>query len=302
MVKDIRTCMQREASFWVASNVLFCNSGPMEITDLTLTDGTAAGAWIRPRLGGEFGAVTLEVPKGFEAYARVFHPASDATGKPVSWAEVARVCGTTPHPEMQWHAILGLRDADELRSSYRPGDGSGVRWTGSDPPIGPMDIDTLDVLCEVLADNAADVTHCFFALCTIHGWLDSFSPDELPSLLELPLERNHIVLAGPLSAVDQLVRDWSNSMQMTLAVKGSNGLPPMQDPTEFLKREAPSLIWPEDRSWFVASEVDFDSTLIGGNAALIDGIVESSKLEAWRIAPTDSLADDADKVNSISAD
>jgi hypothetical protein len=89
---------------------------------------------------------------------------------------------------------------------------------------------------------------------------------------------------------------------MTFAVKGSKGLPPKQDPSEFLKHEAPNLIWPENRLWFVASEVDFDSTLVGGNAALIDGIVESSKLEAWRIRPTDSLADDADKVNSISAD
>lgn len=274
----------------------------MESNDLAVTDGAAAGAWITPRLGGEFGAVTLEVPKGFQAYARIFHPASDLAGRAVSWAKVAKACGTTPHPEMQWHAILGLRNADELRSSYRPGDGSGVNWAGSDPPIGGMDLETLDALCEVLASHAADVTHCFFGLCTIHSWLDSFSAEESPSLLELPWDRNHIVLSGPLSAIDQIEYDWSNSLQMTFAVKGSKGLPPKQDPSEFLKREAPNLIWPKDRSWFVASEVDFDSTLVGGNAALIDGIIESSKLEAWRIRPTDSLADDADKVNSISAD
>lgn len=274
----------------------------MEINDLTLTDGATAGAWIRPRLGGEFGAVTLQVPKGFEAYARVFHPASDAAGRPVSWAEVAKVCGTTPHREMQWHAILGLRDADELRNSYRPGDGSGVRWAGSDPPIGRMDLETLDALREVLAEHTVDANRCFFGLCTIHGWEDSFSAVELPLLLELPWERNHIVLFGPLSAIDQLLYDWSNSMQMTFAVKGSEGLPPKQDPSDFLQREAPNLIWPEDHSWFVVSEVDFDSTLVGGNNALIDSVIESSKLEAWRVEPTDSLADDADKVNSISAD
>jgi hypothetical protein len=282
--------------------VLFCNSDHVQSNDLTVTDGAAAGAWITPGLGGEFGAVTLEVPKGFQAYARIFHPASDPAGRPVSWAEVAKACGTTPHPEMQWHAILGLRDADELRSSYRPNDGSGVKWAGSDPPVGAMDLETLDALCDVLAEHTADANHCFFGLCTIHGWLDSFSAEELSSLLELPCGRNHIVLSGPLSAVDQIVYDWSNSMQMTFVARGSKELPPTQDPSEFLQRDAPNLIWPEDHSWFVASEVDFDSTLVGGNAALVDAIIESSKLEAWRVRPADSLADDADNVNSVSVD
>jgi hypothetical protein len=75
--------------------------------DLELTDGAGAGSWIEPGLRGEFGAVTLQVPKAFEAYARIFHPAEDREGNPVSWAEVAEACGTVPHKEMQWHAIVG---------------------------------------------------------------------------------------------------------------------------------------------------------------------------------------------------
>jgi hypothetical protein len=62
------------------------------------------------------------------------------------------------------------------------------------------------------------------------------------------------------------------------------------------------MIWPADRSWLVASEVDFDSTLVGGSAALIEAIVDSPKLEAWRVEPTDSLAEDADKVNAVSTE
>jgi hypothetical protein len=279
--------------------VFFCNSDHMESNDLTVTNGAAAGAWIKPRLGGEFGAVTLQVPKGFEAYARVFHPASDPAGRPVSWAEVAKACGTTPHRAMQWHAILGLRDAHELRSSYRPNDGSGVKWAGTDPPIGTMDLETLDALCEVLVDHTADATHCFFGLCIIHGWLDSFSAEKLSPLLELPYNRNHIVLAGPLSAVDQIVHDWSKagSIQMALVAEGREAPVPKQESPNLPQREAPNLIWPGDRSWFVVSEVDFDSTLVGGSAALIDAIISSPKLEAWQVRPGDSLADDADKVN-----
>lgn len=265
--------------------------------DLKVTDCAAAGAWIKHRLGGKFGAVTRQVPMGFEAYARVFHPALDPAGKQVRWAEVAKVCGTIPNQEMQWHTILGLGDADDLRGSYRPGDGSRVKWAGSDPPIGTMDIETLDALCEILADYTTEGTPCFFGLCTIHGWLDSFSAERLLPLLDLPYDRNHIVLTGPLSAVDQIMYDWSGSLHMTLVGKQDIEPPPKPDPSEFLRREAPNLIWPADRSWLVASEVDFDSTLVGGSIKLIEAIVESPELEAYQIRPTDSLAADADRVN-----
>lgn len=274
----------------------------MQSNDLKVTDGATAGAWVKPRLGGEFGAVTLQVPQGFEAYARLFHPASDPAGNPVRWADVAKVCGTIPHGKMQWHAILGLADADELGGSYSPNDGSGVEWAGSDPPIGAMDIETLDALCEILADHTADAAHCFFGLCTIQSWLDSFSAEELPPLLKLPYDRNHIILTGPLSAIDQIVYDWSGSLHMTLVDKEDIGQPTRPDPSEFLQREAPNLIWSADHSWFVASEVDFDSTLIAGSATFIDAIVESPKLESWQVGPADSLADDADTVNRISKD
>jgi hypothetical protein len=273
----------------------------MQRDDLTVIDGATAGAWIKPRLRGDFGAVTLQVPEGFDAYARVFHPAFDRQRHPVSWAQVARVCGTTPHREMQWHSILGLANADELRGSYYRNDGSGVKWMGSDALIGTMDIETLDALCEVLANHSADVTHCFFGLCTIHGWLDSFSDEKLPPFLELPYDRNHIVLVGPLSAIDQIVDDWFTdvSIRKELIGKHNQDLSAQRDPSQILQRKAPNLIWPADESWFVVTDVDFDSTLVGGDAPLIDAIVKSSNLEAWHVRPTDSLADDADKVNAV---
>lgn len=269
----------------------------MQGNDLTITDGESVGGWIEPRLGGKFGAVTLQVPTGYAAYARIFHPASDSEWNSVRWAEVAKAVGTTPHREMQWHAILGLGDADQLQGSYSPDDGGGVKWAGSDPPVGGMDIETLDALCEVLADHTDDAAHCFFGLCTIQSWLDSFSAEKLRPLLKLPHGRDHIVLTGPLSAVDQIMYDWSGSLRMTLVAKQSDEPPPKPDPAEFLQRGAPNLIWPADRTWLVASEVDFDSTLVGGSAELIEAIVGSSKLEAWKVEPTDSLADDADKIN-----
>jgi len=273
----------------------------MTSRDLEIIDGAVVGSWIGPRLGGKFGAVTRQVPKDFEAYARVFHPAFDRQRHPVRWAQVAKVCGTMPHREMQWHAILGLRSVSELRGSYYPNDGSGVKWIGSDALVGTMNIKTLDALCEIIANRSDDATHCFFGLCTIEGWLDSFSTETMPPLLELPYDRTHIVLTGPLSAVDQIVDDLIAVASNQIVLVGKHNQDPSGQPdsAQPLQRKAPNLIWPADKSWFVATDVDFDSTLVGGSIALIDAVVEASSLEAWHVRPTDSLADDADKVNVV---
>jgi len=227
----------------------------MQGTDLTIVDGESAGAWIEPRLGGEFGAVTLQVPKGYEAYARILHPAQDSGGNPVRWVEVANALGATPHREMQWHALTGSTDPV------------------GDPSLGEMEPVELDALCEILAASLSDSSGCFLGLCDIWAWVDELFPleERRQPLLELLLERNYVVLQGPLTAVRKIGDGpWAYS---------------------------PSLIWPADHSWFVASEVDFDSTLVGGSAELIQAIVESPELEAWQVEPSDSLAADADKIN-----
>jgi hypothetical protein len=267
-----------------------CKSCRVRFDELELTDGADAGSWIEPGLEGEFGAVTLQVPKIFEAYARVFHPAADVDGNPASWTEVAEACGTTPHGEMQWHAIIG-------QPTYQPNDDS--KWPGQEPSEGEMDIPLLDALCEILTAHTTDPNRCFFGLCTINSWGDAFSKAELRGhrLLKLPLGRDHIVLAGPLSAVDQIL-DERGSVSLVMYEMGSE--PPSEDELAELNkpwRAAPHLIWPTDHSWLVVTEVDFDSTLVGGSTELVEAIVASPKMEAWRVEPATSLAEGADKIN-----
>ena len=62
--------------------------------------------------------------------------------------------------------------------------------------------------------------------------------------------------------------------------------------------KSPNIFWPADRAWCVASEIDFDSTLVGGSEKLITTLVEDPPLGAWQARPADSLAFDADLVNS----
>ncbi len=61
--------------------------------------------------------------------------------------------------------------------------------------------------------------------------------------------------------------------------------------------QSPNLFWPGDHAWCVGSEVDFDSTLVAGSAALIDELISSDDLEVWRVNSDDFLTYDADQIN-----
>jgi hypothetical protein len=69
------------------------------------------------------------------------------------------------------------------------------------------------------------------------------------SRLRLP-GRDYVVLAGPLRGA---LRIGSFNLGMFWP-------------------QSPNIFWPADLTWCVASEIDFDSTLVGGSARLIEGI------------------------------
>lgn len=47
-----------------------------------------------------------------------------------------------------------------------------------------------------------------------------------------------------------------------------------------------NLMWPADRSWFLAKEIDFEVTLIGGSTELIAELEDSSHFQTERFTPT----------------
>lgn len=263
--------------------------------DLTAVDGAAVGGWIRPALGAS-GAVEDQVPKTFEAYARVFHPASDLEGNDVSWAEVARRLGRIAHAGMQWHQIVGTTDTFGMEGS---------NWSGNIPELGEMPAETLDHLCAVLGDHTADPAHCYFGLCEInhHPLVDKTEAEQGPrSRLKLPVGRDHLVLSGPLAAVVQIGdTDPPGLMVFVQATGPGEERPgrPEPDPTDPFWRDSPSLIWPADRAWFVASEVDFDSTVLGGSRALVDALLAAPGLEVFEVTPETKLTAFSDELNPV---
>jgi hypothetical protein len=237
-------------------------------------DGDEVGAWIKPGLGGEFGAVSQLVPKIFDAYARVFRPASDEDRNPVTWAEVAARLGRVAHREMQFDQIAGIPDTFAQE---------GPIWPGETPETGEMEAADMDRLCAILAAHIADPDDCFIGYC----WIDhSRELEKLPpelrtgSDLHLPYGRDHAVFAGPLSSIPRF--RWSEDEAW-----GDHA------------RVSPNLVWPADLSWFVVSEVDFDSTLVGGGRELIDALVAAPGLEVYEVEPDTSLAAFADKLNPV---
>lgn len=261
-----------------------------------VSDDIAAGEWIASSLEGGFGAVTRTVPSGFAAYARICHPATDPAGRLAPWREVVRHTGRTVHPLMQWHAIVGSADPLNMTGSL---------WPGDDPERGNLVPEVLERLCDVLGDHTATPERCFFCLWEGWGWIrrssggpsvaraaragdapvssdhpiaPPFSDDELRRpKMHLP-GRDYLLLAGPLEAALQ-IGHWLS-------------------PDCFVP-QSPNLFWPADRAWCVASEIDFDSTLIGGTTELVNAILQTPELEAWRVPPDASLAQDADRLNPL---
>jgi hypothetical protein len=61
--------------------------------------------------------------------------------------------------------------------------------------------------------------------------------------------------------------------------------------------QSPNLFWPADKAWCVATEIDLDSTYVGGSAALIAAILSDERLEAFPADVTDDITAGSDEIN-----
>lgn len=257
--------------------------GLESVTDMSVAD------WIAPRLRGFGGRVTQVVPDGFAAYARILHPADDEFGEPTTWAEVCRRTGRTAHPLMQWSSVA-----------------AGGRWTpetaAGPPRVGEAPPAVLGAILDVLGGFSDGEPDCFHAMWEGWGWLhpggwallvatddpsrsapphEELQPNALSAdvlagpRLDLPA-RSYLLFRGPLHAAlrmgHQVTSDW-------------------------FVPQPPSLLWPADRSWCLATEIDFDSTLVGGPRELVDALTREPSLEAWPVQATDDLTVHGDRIN-----
>lgn len=221
-----------------------------------LLKDVAPANWIADRLwnvnrqtGTLVGCV---IPEGFEAYARIFHPAkqynaAERSWSKVRWATVASWNGKVVHPQMEFSPIANL---DPLRYDD-------PSW-GTRPGDGVLPEDECRHLLGALKEFTTTPDRCYSGIW--HGWADFKNPFHLGwPTLEIPdADRKYFIFGGPLDGVMSFYK--------------------------WIWNQSPNLWWPEDRAWFVATEVDFNNTFVGGSAACIERVLAHSELEALPIA------------------
>jgi hypothetical protein len=256
---------------------------------LAQTDDLSAAAWIAPRLGAFASGVHGVIPAGFEAYARILHPA-DSADEHVRWSEVAAACGKVAHALMQFHTLVGVGP-----NEY---DVDSAAWTGSVPDLGDLEPESLAALLDVLARHTGAEQQCWFGVWEGYGWLPGgarhtfvatadgtlplpsadryFAPIDYDARVELP-QRKYLLFGGPLDAALE-IGDWPTA--------------------EWFLPHSPNIFWPDDMSWCVATEIDLFCTYVGGSRALVDELLADERLEVWEAHLDDPIAHDSDLLNS----
>jgi hypothetical protein len=236
------------------------------IGDYATAATAAPAAWVTAGLQGFATSVLSVVPAGFQAYARIFHPAGRRDGdrwKQVSWGEVADANGRVAHRAMQWCSLVGSCSA---AGDSRPQPGVWDR----EPAEGHLPRDLAVVLAEVLAGQTTTPQRCWFAVWDGFGGL-AVPRARTPSF-EIP-QRRMLLLTGAIGAVGSSSLEVGPSWQ------------------------SPNLWWPDDRAWCVATEIDLMSTYVGGSHRCVRAVLDRPELEAVAVESSDGIAADSDAVN-----
>ena len=250
------------------------------------------GRWVLDALG-PFATFEGIVPPLFEAAVRILHPASDDAGERLRWRDVAERAGTVLHPLAQWED-LSRHD----------------RTLGA-PRLGELDLDELAAIADVLAGATTTPERCSAAFWEGTGVLGTFA----------------VVTARRTDGADALPEEHDDGRPTgrdhpAIAAAGSIGLPQREcllfaldvrvltEPTWARDNgfadatgtvvQTPLALWPEDRAWYLASEIDFDSTLIGGSEELVARILALADLgviEALRLPASVDLTSTGDRIN-----
>jgi hypothetical protein len=210
----------------------------------------SAGRWLEERLwdwGPEGVRLGSNLPDGFAAYARILHPASrlreDGGGK-LRWATIASWTGGTVHPDVQFDRLARLQPHHAQPSwGYRPYEGSLPR-------------EETERLVALLRPHTSMPDVCWFAVWEGFGFEELNRYYHAFPRIQVPY-RAYFLFQGSLETVMTFV--WGGHVW-----------------------QSPNIWWPDDRAWCVATEIDLDSTYIGGSQACIDQIVADPEFEAFR--------------------
>lgn len=271
-----------------------------------------AGAWIVQALeeqGSEKDTANLvsgQVPGGFAAYARIFHPAVGLDGQPVRWSKIAGGRGTTMHPLAQFAALSGIGE-DGVPLAEDSWEGEAPGWDG----LGARELAAVAPLLAAHTGTPGEIHLALWnGLAFIHGGdqVEVLIEDD-PALGERENQERAAKLAAaakapafsdevrnaPLLQIGSGYRSFyvfrgdADDLASPLWARTSTGE----------QRQSPNLAWPKDRAWVLSTELYEDSTIVGGSRELIDALLACPGIEALEVQAGSRLDAAGDTLNAL---
>lgn len=224
--------------------------------DLRVVSDVSPAEWVLRRLAPwDLGAdhrlrVCSMVPSGFEAYGRLLHPAY--TLHDGMWSSV------------RW-SELALRQRTELRADSSFSSISGVGTSDPiassirEPADGDMDASDLAELISLLGQWTGTADRGWFCVWDGYGWPEL--PQQFKGPPRVKLEHRACLLcAGRL-----------------------------EDALTLPMGQAPTLWWPQDRSWCVRTDIDGYSTYVAASNACIAALISLASIEVLHADPDDDV-------------
>ena len=245
--------------------------GSRRVPNIGAVDDTSEAQWLVEELDASLGTVNAVMPRGFEAYARILHPAwrvrregGRLVRTPVRWSEVAELRGTTAHRLMQWPQVWALPQFDDSAIEYCVDAGLAPI---EGPDEGRLPPQVARVIHQVLSAHTDTPAPCWFGVWV--GFAYEYRK-EIPATRSLSTQyREWDLFRAPLDA-------------LTLN---------FFDVGDFFYQSA-NIAWPDDRSWCLATDIDMKSSYLGGTKALIEAVLRHEALEAYEASTDDPLCVD----------
>ncbi len=240
--------------------------GPWDV----VPDAAEAARWFAPALrAAPWGVVRALVPERYPCYARLLHPAyreRPEGRRTVRWQEIAEHSKRVFSPSVQFPNLVGLR-----LPQYENGiddDGRSASWT--DPPAqGTLPPELVGPVVDVLRGRTSTADDCFFALWS--GWTATRGPDIADGArLRLP-DREYLLFRGSIDTARHSVFEWTFQTM--------------------------NLWWPADRRWFLATDIDLESTYLGIDEDGMRALADDGSLEVLPAAPDQGVTTASDTLN-----
>lgn len=271
-----------------------------------------AGAWIVQALqdqGGDADTANLvagQVPRGYGAYIRIFHPAMDQDGQPVSWTKIAARRGATMHALAQFAALSGIGE-DGVPLAEDSWEGEAPGWDG----LGAKELRAMAPLLSAHTGTPQMIHLALWnGLAFIHGGdqVEVVITDDPTLSAEENVARaaehaarakapafSEDVRTGPTLQIGSGYRSF-----YLFTGDGEDLASPLWARTSLgEQRQSPSLAWPEDRAWMMSTELYEDSTIVGGSRQLINALLAAEGLEAFEVHEDSRLDAAGDTLNEL---